>query len=50
LTGSKSRIDGAATTPKHEIVTEKIRGLGMQFGGRALLEATLQEMVAALHK
>jgi nucleoside-diphosphate-sugar epimerase len=50
LTGSKSRIEGTATKPKHEIVTDKIRGLGMQFGGRALLEETLKEMVAALLK
>lgn len=48
LTGSKSRIEGTATRPKHEIVTEKIRGLGMRFGGKELLTATLQEIVAAL--
>lgn len=45
--GSSSRIDGAATTPKNEIVTEKLRGLGMQFGGEPLLRETIGQLVAA---
>ena len=48
LTGSASVIDGQPTEPKHQIVTNKIRGLGMQFGGRPLLEETIREMLAAL--
>lgn len=41
---SDCRIVGDAPTPKHQIVTEKIRGLGMTFGGRPLLEQTVAEM------
>jgi nucleoside-diphosphate-sugar epimerase len=48
LTGSAGHIEGAATSPKHEIVTAKLQSLGMHFGGRHLLETTLQQMIAAL--
>jgi nucleoside-diphosphate-sugar epimerase len=48
LTGGTSVIDGQPTEPKHQIVTNKLRGLGMQFGGRPLLEETIREMLAAL--
>ena len=37
ITGSQSEIVGEQTHPKHEIVTDKIHGLGMTFGGRQLL-------------
>lgn len=47
LTGSDSRIEGEAPVPKHEIVTEKLRSLGMAFGGAELLESTIAELVRA---
>lgn len=47
LSGSRSRVSGHPTRPKHEISTEKIRSLGMQFGGPTLLEETVAAMVEA---
>lgn len=47
LSGSRSSIDGRRTTARHEIVTAKLRALGMEFGGEALLERTVGEMVEA---
>jgi nucleoside-diphosphate-sugar epimerase len=44
---SNSVIEGAVTSPKHQIETGKLKGLGMQFGGRERLEQTIQQMVAA---
>src|SRR5690606_14083602 len=38
VSGSKSEIQGSQTSPKNQIVTDKLRHLGMQFGGRPLLE------------
>jgi nucleoside-diphosphate-sugar epimerase len=49
LTGSDSQILGGQTRPKNEIVTEKIRGLGMTFGGRKLFERTIRALAEA-HK
>jgi nucleoside-diphosphate-sugar epimerase len=48
ISGSPSRIDGVAASPKHQIVTEKIRRLAVQFGGRTLLEKTIGQLVAAV--
>ena len=48
LTGSRNQITGAATSPKHAIVTAKLQRLGMQFGGRPLLEETIRQMVAVM--
>jgi nucleoside-diphosphate-sugar epimerase len=48
LSGSASRIDGEQLQPKHQIVTDKIRALGMQFGGDALLRQTVAELVDGL--
>ena len=45
--GSESSIHGQATTPKHQIETEKIRSLGMNFGGDAQLEETIAALVRA---
>ena len=45
LSGSKAKIIGEPTTPKHEIETGKIRGLGMQFGGTKLLENTIGRLI-----
>lgn len=47
LTGSRSAIQGEVPTPRHQIVTAKLQALGMQFGGRALLQQTIAEMIEA---
>lgn len=48
LTGARGTILGQQPAPKNQIVTEKIRSLGMAFGGRVLLEKTVAEIVSAL--
>ncbi len=48
LTGSSSRINGEPKQPKHQISTEKIRALGMRFGGDELLKRTIKQMLAEL--
>jgi nucleoside-diphosphate-sugar epimerase len=48
LTGSSSRIRGEPGHPKHQIVTDKLRALGMTFGGQALLESTIKQMLSAV--
>jgi len=48
ISNGAADIQGASPTPKHRIVTEKLRGLGMEFGGRALLEETVTQLVAAV--
>lgn len=45
ITNSQSTLRGNQTSPKNEIVSDKIRGLGMQFGGEERLKQTVQEMV-----
>lgn len=47
LTGSFSPVSDYNRGPKHQIVTDKIRGLGMTFGGEALLRKTIGELVQA---
>jgi nucleoside-diphosphate-sugar epimerase len=47
LTGSSSAIADLNHGPKNQIETQKIRGLGMSFGGEALLRRTVQELVEA---
>lgn len=47
LADSSSEIVGEPKQPKHEIVTDKIRSLGMQFGGAELLRETVAELVSA---
>ena len=47
LSGSASTIADLSRGPKHQIVTEKIRALGMAFGGETLLRQTVQELVSA---
>lgn len=44
LSGSKARIEGEVTSPKHQIVTKKLRSLGMKFGGTPLLEQTVEQL------
>ena len=47
ITGSRATIHGQATSPKHQIETDKIRSLGMRFGGQQKLEATIETLVKA---
>jgi nucleoside-diphosphate-sugar epimerase len=47
LSGSRSSIHGQQKKAKHQIMTEKLRALGMEFGGEALLEKTIAQMVGA---
>ena len=47
VTGSSCRIEKRNKGPKHQIDTSKLRALGMQFGGRSLLEQTVRELVDA---
>lgn len=47
ISGSRSRIDGQPSMPKNQIVTSKLRTLGIDFGGKALLEQTVGQLVAA---
>ena len=45
LSESSSRITGEQTQPKHQIITDKLRGVGMEFGGDALFEKTVSELL-----
>ena len=47
LTGSNSTIADLNRGPKNQIVTDKIRRLGMAFGGEALLRKTVGDLVEA---
>jgi nucleoside-diphosphate-sugar epimerase len=47
LTGSRSEIADVNRGPKHQIDTQKIRALGMSFGGEELLRTTVRELVEA---
>jgi hypothetical protein len=48
VSGSSSVIHMLNRGPKNQIQTGKLRGLGMTFGGEALLRQTVGELVAAL--
>jgi nucleoside-diphosphate-sugar epimerase len=45
VTGSSSRIAQVNRGPKHQINTSKLRALGVEFGGRPLLERTIRQML-----
>ncbi len=45
LCGNTSQIVGQPMRPKHQIVTDKIRALGMHFGGDELLRQTVAELL-----
>lgn len=47
LSGSESAIADLNKGPRHQIVTEKLRRLGMAFGGDELLRQTVRELVQA---
>ena len=48
ISGSESKIIGEPTQPKHQIVTDKIRSVGMQFGGEQLLRKTVADLVQSI--
>ena len=43
--GSQSQVIGEQKRPKHEIDSSKIKALGMEFGGEALLLKTIEQLV-----
>ena len=45
LSGSTGQIIGEPKQPKHQIVTDRIRALGMEFGGDELLRKTVAELI-----
>ncbi|MEM0925216.1 MAG: SDR family oxidoreductase [Planctomycetota bacterium] len=45
VSGRGTRIIGTKKQAKNEIVTERLRSLGMTFGGTSRLEATLSDMI-----
>ena len=47
LTGSRSPVSTLNKGPKHQISTDKLRALGMKFGGRELLKETVHQMLEA---
>ncbi len=47
LTGSASRVAQTNRGPKHQIVTAKLRALGMTFGGDDLLRRTVADLIQA---
>lgn len=47
LTGSDSPISSLNKGPKNQIQTGKLRALGMTFGGQALLEETVRQMLGS---
>jgi nucleoside-diphosphate-sugar epimerase len=47
LAGSRSKVQGEAPRPRHQIVTTKLQALGMRFGGLPLLKQTIAEMIDA---
>jgi hypothetical protein len=50
LVGSCSTIAELNKGPKNQIVTDKLRALGMQFGGEPLLRETVRQLVAAVQQ
>src|SRR5262249_21354180 len=47
MTGSSSPIADLNRGPKHQIVTQKLRALGMAFGGEKLLRQTVAQLLQA---
>jgi nucleoside-diphosphate-sugar epimerase len=45
ISGAKGNILGTMTTPKNQIITQKLKSLGMEFGGEALLRETVKELL-----
>lgn len=47
ISGADGPIEGEITRPRNQIATDRIRALGMTFGGDGLLEKTVADLVAA---
>lgn len=47
LSNSESKITGERSQPKHQIVSDKLKGRGMQFGGEERLRQTIAELIAS---
>lgn len=47
ISGSPAIIKGEISRPRHQIVSEKIRDLGMNFGGEQRLKETVADLVKA---
>ncbi len=45
LSGSSAAVGGTNSGPRHQIATGKLRALGMNFGGEALLRETIAAMI-----
>ncbi|MCA9086252.1 MAG: NAD(P)-dependent oxidoreductase [Planctomycetaceae bacterium] len=45
ISGSQATIIGEPSSPKHQIVSDKIKAMGMTFGGTALLQQTIEQLV-----
>jgi hypothetical protein len=45
LTASNSTIAGGQTRPRHQIDTQKLRAIGMEFGGQEILEETIDALI-----
>jgi len=48
ICGSSSKISVLNKGPKNQIITGKLKGLGMAFGGEALLKKTIAEIVSRI--
>lgn len=49
ISGSGSQIQGDMPVPKHQIVSDKIKDLGMRFGGDQRLKQTVTELVDSVN-
>lgn len=49
ISGAAGEVRGGQTRPKHQIATDKIRALGVTFGGTPLFERTIAELVEAVN-
>lgn len=45
ISGSTSIVSGEPIAPRHQIVSDKIKGLGMSFGGDTLLRSTIESLI-----
>jgi nucleoside-diphosphate-sugar epimerase len=48
ISGANGQVTGRVTTPKNQIVSDKIKDLGMKFGGDDRLRRTVRELVDAV--
>jgi nucleoside-diphosphate-sugar epimerase len=47
LSGSHCEVRGTQPTPRNQIITTRLRSLGMQFGGTPLLGKTIEDLIEA---